>query len=285
MTSNKESLVRARHIKNNLFKGVVIAFTFIAVLPLVFILFYIIRKGITSISWSFLTQLPKPVGETGGGIYNAIVGSVIIIFIASLMAIPFSIGLGIFLSENPKGRLAAWARLCVDVLQGVPAIVIGIIIYIWVVKTMGGFSAISGSIAFVLMMIPSITKATEETLKRVPAGLKEASYALGASYPQTILRAILPAALNGILSGVILSISRVAGEVAPLLFTAFGNPYLSYNVGKPMSSIALLIFNYSISPYEEWQKLAWGASFVLIVLILFLNLLTKIAERKWKVKY
>jgi phosphate transport system permease protein len=285
MTNNVEKAVRARHIKNSVFKGAVIGLTFTAVLPLIFILYYLIQKGVTSISWTFLTQMPKPVGETGGGILNAIVGSGIIILMACIIAIPFSIAIGVYLSEFPKTRIASWTRLCVDMLQGVPSIVIGIVIYEWVVKPMGGFSAISGSIALGLMMMPPIAKATEETLKRVPSGLKEASFSLGASYFQTTMRALLPAAMSGILSGVILSIARISGETAPLLFTAFGNPYLSANIAKPMSSIPLLIFNYAISPYDEWQRLAWGASLMLIIFIFLLNVLTKIAEKKWKVEY
>jgi phosphate transport system permease protein len=285
MTNSVETLVRSRNTKNKIFQGMVVVLTFVSILPLLFILYYIIQKGITSINWNFFSQLPKPVGEEGGGILNAIVGSAIIIFMASLIAIPFSVTIGVYLSEFPNTRLANSARLSIDVLQGVPSIVIGIVIYVWVVKPMGGFSAISGSIALALMMMPPIAKATEETLKRVPNGLKEASFSLGASYFQTTVRALLPAALSGILSGTILSIARVAGETAPLLFTSFGNPYLSYNLTKPISSIPLLIFNYSISPYEEWQKLAWGASFVLILFIFILNIITKIAERKWKVQY
>ena len=270
-------------LKTTFFQGGSLALTFIAILPLLFILYYIIQKGVTSINWNFFTQLPKPVGETGGGILNAIVGSAIIIFMACIIAIPISIAIGIYLSEFPKPRLANRTRLSIDVLQGVPSIVIGIVIYVWVVKPMGGFSAISGSIALALMMMPPIAKATEETLKRVPAGLKEASFSLGASYFQTTVRALLPAAMSGILSGVILSIARVAGETAPLLFTAFGNPYLSTNVAKPMSSIPLLIFNYSISPYDEWQKLAWGASFVLILFIFLLNIvITKLQKENGK---
>lgn len=285
MINSVESAIRGRHIKNSFFKGSVVALTFIAVLPLLFILYYLIQKGLSSISWTFLSQMPKPVGETGGGILNAIVGSAIIISIASVIAIPFSIAIGVYLSEFPKTTIANWTRLSIDMLQGVPSIVIGIVIYEWVVKPMGGFSAMSGSIALALMMMPPIAKATEETLKRVPSGLKEASFSLGASYFQTTMRALLPAAMSGILSGVILSIARISGETAPLLFTAFGNPYLSANVAKPMASIPLLIFNYAISPYDEWQKLAWGASLVLIIFIFLLNLLTKIAERKWKVQY
>jgi phosphate transport system permease protein len=285
MTNSVEKAVRSRYLKNSIFKGVVIALTFMAVLPLIFILYYLIQKGLTSVSWAFLTQMPKPVGETGGGILNAMVGSAIIIAMASIIAIPFSIAIGVYLSEFPKTRIANFTNLSVDMLQGVPSIVIGIVIYEWVVRPLGGFSALSGSFALALMMMPPIIKATEETLKRVPAGLKEASFSLGASYYQTTMRALLPAAMSGILSGVILSIARISGETAPLLFTSFGNPYLSTNITKPMSSIPLLIFNYAISPYDEWQKLAWGASLVLIIFIFLLNIVTKIAERKWKVHY
>jgi phosphate transport system permease protein len=170
-------------------------------------------------------------------------------------------------------------------MQGIPSIVMGIVIYIWVVKPMGGFSALSGSIALALMMVPSITKATEETLKLIPGTLKEASLSLGVPYYRTVLKVLVPAGLSGILSGVILSVARVMGETAPLLFTAFGNPYLNANIFKPMSSIPQLIFNYAISPYEDWHNLAWGASFVLIVFVLVLNLLTKLIEKRWKVQF
>ena len=280
-----DKLIRIRFYKDWLFKGGIILFTILSTVPLLLILFYIIRQGISSINWDFFINLPKPVGEKGGGIINALIGSGIIVFCASLMAIPFGAFIGLYLSEYNRDKLAYWVGLCVDVLQGIPSIVLGIIIYLWVVKPSGHFSALSGSIALAIMMLPPIIKSTEETLKLIPGTIKEASLALGVPYYKTILRIILPMGLSGILSGSLLSISRVAGETAPLLFTAFGNPFINTNILKPMSSLPLLIFNYAGSAYEDWHKLAWGASFVLIMMILFLNIVTKILERRWKIQF
>lgn len=274
-----------RKFKNLFFKGMVIFFTALATVPLLLILFYIFEKGISAINWQFLVEVPKPVGESGGGILNAIVGSLMIISIASIIAIPFGVTIAIYTKENPKSRMAYWTKLSVDVLQGIPSIVIGIIIYIWVVKVSGGFSALSGSLALSLMMLPAIIKSTEETLKLIPDSLKEASLALGVPYYKTILRVILPAGLSGILSGIILGIARIAGETAPLLFTAFGNPYTSYNIMKPVETLPHIIYNYAKSPYSDWQRLAWGASFMLILFIFLLNLLTKLIEKRWKVQF
>lgn len=254
------------------------------VVPLVFILIYIIQAGITKINWHFLTNLPKPVGEAGGGIANALVGSMIIIGTAALIAIPFGILCGIYLSENKTSRLAYWSRLCVDILQGVPSIVIGIVAYFWFVKPLGGFSALSGSIALAIMMLPIVIRSTEETLLMLPDTLREAAYALGMPFHRVILKVIIPCGISGILSGVMLSVARIAGETAPLLFTAFGNPYLSTNILKPMQSLPLLIFNYATSPYNDWHDLAWGASCILLIFVLLLNILTRLFTRKWKVQ-
>jgi phosphate transport system permease protein len=280
-----DKLIRIRFYKDWLFKGGIILLTILSTVPLLLILFYIIKQGISSINWDFFINLPKPVGEKGGGIINALIGSGIIVFFASLMAIPFGSLVGLYLSEYNRDKLAYWVGLCVDVLQGIPSIVLGIIIYLWVVKPTGHFSALSGSIALAIMMLPPIIKSTEETLKLIPGTIKEAALALGVPYYKTILRIILPMGLSGILSGSLLSISRVAGETAPLLFTAFGNPFINTNILKPMSSLPLLIFNYAGSAYEDWHKLAWGASFVLIMMILFLNIITKILERRWKIQF
>ncbi|MGA2406982.1 MAG: phosphate ABC transporter permease PstA [Bacteroidales bacterium] len=280
-----DKLLKLRFYKDKLFKSGIILLTLLSTVPLLLILFYIVKQGITAINWDFFINLPKPVGEKGGGILNALIGSGIIIFIASLIAIPFGAIAGLYLSEYSRDKLAYWVGLCVDVLQGIPSIVLGIIIYLWIVKPTGRFSALSGSIALAIMMLPPIIKSTEETLKLIPGTIKEASLSLGVPYYKTILRIILPMGLSGIISGSILSISRVAGETAPLLFTAFGNPFITTNILKPMSSLPLLIFNYASSPYDEWHKLAWGASFVLIMLILFLNIVTKILERRWKIQF
>lgn len=280
-----EKAISYRNFKNQFFKVLVILFTALATVPLLLILFYIFKQGISAINWQFLVAEPKPVGETGGGVYNAIIGTLLIILVASLIAIPIGITTALYTRENPRSKIAYWTHISVDVLQGIPSIVIGIIIYFWIVKPLGGFSAVSGSLALALMMLPAIIKSTEETLKLIPDSLKEASLALGVPYYKTILRVILPAGLSGILGGIILGIARIAGETAPLLFTAFGNPYTNYNMLKPMSSIPLVIFNYANSAYEDWHRLAWGASFILISFILILNILTKLIEKRWKVQF
>lgn len=276
--------VKFRIGKNYGFKALVTIFAFACVVPLLYILAFIVKQGISQINWHFLVNIPKPVGETGGGIINALVGSIMIIFFASLIAIPIGIMAGIYLSENRKGRLAYWCRLCVDILQGVPSIVIGIVAYFWIVKPLGGFSALSGSIALSIMMLPIVVRSAEETLKLLPSSLQEAAFALGMPFHRVIFKVILPVGMSGILSGVILSIARITGETAPLLFTAFGNPYLSFNVTKPMQSLPLLIFNYATSPYDDWKNLAWGASLILLAWVLLLNIFTKLITRRWKVQ-
>jgi phosphate transport system permease protein len=263
---------------------VTIVFAFACVIPLLFILGFIIKAGITKINWHFLVNIPKPVGETGGGIINALVGSILIIFFASVIAVPIGILAGIYLSENGKSRLAYWCRLCVDILQGVPSIVIGIIAYFWLVKPLGGFSALSGSVALAIMMLPIVIRSTEETLKLLPSSLQEAAFALGMPFHRVMFKVVVPVGISGILSGVMLAIARITGETAPLLFTAFGNPYLSFNMTKPMQSLPHLIFDYATSPYDDWKNLAWGASVILLLWVLLLNIFTKLISRKWKVQ-
>ncbi len=281
----KEASIRRRILLDKLFKVLIILLTFCSILPMFFILFFITSKGISVVNWSFLTQLPKPVGEIGGGISNAIIGTFMLIVISAAFSVPIGLFAGIFLSEYRKGKFVYLTKLSVEILQGIPSIVIGIIAYIWVVVRMGSFSAFSGGVALGLMMLPVIVTATEETLKLIPDGLKEASLALGVSYPRTILKVILPAGISGILTGILLSVARVAGETAPLLFTAFGSPFMNVNILKPINSLPLMIFNYATSPYPEWHTLAWGASFVLIVFVLGLNLITKMVTKKWKVQF
>ncbi|HEU0226174.1 MAG TPA: phosphate ABC transporter permease PstA [Arachidicoccus soli] len=276
--------LKYRIAKNRGMRWFTILLAFACVLPLALILIYIIKSGISAINWDFIVNIPKPVGETGGGIANALIGTLIIIIVATIISVPIGIMCGIYLSENKKSKIAYWASMCVDILQGVPSIVIGIVAYFWLVRPMGGFSALSGSIALAVMMFPIIIRSTEETLKLLPDSLKEAAYALGMPFHRVILKIIIPCGFSGIISGVMLSVARVAGETAPLLFTAFGNPYIETNLGKPMQSLPLLIFNYATSSYKDWQNLAWGASLVLLVLVLTLNMLTKIMTRKWKVQ-
>ena len=277
--------IRFRIIKDRGFKTLVILLSFLSMIPLVLILFYILKNGLSSLSWEFLMELPKPVGEKGGGIANAIIGSFLLVIIASLPSIPLGIAAGIYLCEHKEGKLSYLVRLAVEVLQGTPSIVIGIIAYLWLVMSMGGFSALSGGIALGIIMLPVIVRATEETLKFIPDSLKEASLALGVPYYRTILKVILPAGFSGIMTGVLISVSRIAGETAPLLFTAFGNPFMNVNVVKPVNDLPLLIYNYATSPYPEWHTIAWGASCVLIILVLTFNLVTRVIARRWKVQF
>ena len=267
-----------RVTKDIIFKSLVASLSFILMIPLLFIIYYITSKGLSAFSIEFFTQLPKPVGEVGGGVSNAIVGSLLLVCVACALSIPLGIFTGIFLAENPKNKIAEYTKLSIDTLQGIPSIVMGVIAYAWIVVPMGSFSAFSGGIALGLMMLPLIAKSTEETIKMLPYSLKEAAYALGASYPTVIIKVILPAAKNGIFSGIILGIARITGETAPLLFTAFGNPFMSTNIFKSVNALPLLIFNYATSPYQDWQTLAWGASLLLILFVLTLSLIAKLIK-------
>ncbi len=276
---------RFRLLKDLLFKGVVCLLAFASLTPLFLILSYITKNGIAVINWDFLMSLPRPIGETGGGVSNAIVGTVMLIILSCLISVPCGITTGIYLSEHKQGKLSSLVRFCVIVLQGTPSIVIGIIAYIWVVAPLKTFSAISGAVALSIMMLPVIIKTTEETLKLIPYHLKEASLALGVSYPGTILKVILPSGLSGILTGILLSVARITGETAPLLFTAFGNQFMNVNIFKPIDSLPYRIFYYAMSPYPEWHTFAWGASFILVVLTLALNLIARGISSRWKIRY
>jgi phosphate transport system permease protein len=279
-----DARIGIRNAKSLIFRGLVTFFAFLITVPLIIILLYIIKQGVTQVNWHFLTNVPAPVGETGGGIANALLGSFIMVIMSAIIAIPIGILAGIYLSENSKTRLAYYSGLCVDILQGVPSIVVGIVVYFWVVKPIGTFSAISGSVALSIMMLPIVIRSTEETLKLLPDSLKEAALSLGVPYHRVILKVIVPCGFSGIISGIMLSVARIVGETAPLLFTAFGNPYLSTSVTKPMESLPHLIFTYATSPYDEWHNLAWGASFILLVFVLVLNIITKVTTRRWKVQ-
>jgi len=279
-----EAKIGTRNVKSLIFKGIVIFFAFLITLPLIIILLYIIKQGVTQVNWHFLTHVPAPPGEKGGGISNALVGSFIMVMLASVVAIPVGMLAGIYLSENPGTKLAYYSGLCVDILQGVPSIVVGIVVYFWVVKPLGGFSAIAGSIALAIMMLPIIIRSTEQTLKLLPDSLKEAALSLGVPYHRVILKVIIPCGFAGILSGITLSIARVIGETAPLLFTALGNNFFSTTLTKPMESLPHVIFTYATSPYDDWHDLAWGASFVLLLFVLTLNIVTKLLTRKWKIQ-
>ena len=236
-------------------------------LPLVAVFGYLVYKGIGSINFAFLTQIPKPPGENGGGMANAIAGSALILFLGSLAGVPIGIGAGIYLAEYGRNKFGNVIRFTADVLNGVPSIIVGIVAYGLVVLTQGHFSAVAGGVALAIMMIPTITRTTEEMLLLVPNAVREAAYGLGVSRWRTTLSITLRTATSGVITGVMLAFARVAGETAPLLFTAFGNTYWNWKIGQPTAALPLQIFTYAISPYDEWHKQAWAGALILIVLI------------------
>lgn len=271
--------------KDRIFRTLLGVFGVVAALPLIFIVYYIVSKGIGVINWEFLVSIPESAGTKGGGISNAIIGTLMVVLEATLIAVPVALLAGIFLAENANSRLSYWVRLCIEILQGTPSIVIGIVAYLWVVKPLGSFSAFSGGIALAIMMMPFLARSTEETLKLIPNSYREASLALGVPYYKTILRVILPSGASGILTGFMISLSRIAGETAPLLFTAFGSPFLNVNPQEPVAALPLMIFKFATSPYPAWQAMAWGASLLLILMILILNLSAKLIIKRWEIPY
>jgi phosphate transport system permease protein len=285
MRARVDASVKGRLRGDSAFRGMVMGLSLLATLPLLFILLFIIVRGASSINWQFLTELPKPIGEPGGGISNAIVGTILLVLVATVIAVPLGVLAGIFLAEKGKTRLGTVARLSVETLMGIPSIVIGIVAYIWVVRPLKQFSGLSGGLALAMIMLPVITLSTAETLRMIPVSLREAALALGVSYPRTIMKVILPSGLSGIITGVLLAVARGAGETAPLLFTSFGSPFMVWNIFKPMSSLPQTIFTYATSPYPELQSLAWGASFVLLVIVLVLNIVTKLVTSRWKIQF
>jgi phosphate transport system permease protein len=281
----REPSTHRRLLVNRLFRLAVWGLAAGALLPLCLILADVFRKGSGVLNWDFLTSLPKATGESGGGVANAIVGTLMLIGIASLLAVPLGIAAGVYLSEARQSRLAYFTRLAVDILQGLPSVVIGIVAYLWLVRTMGRFTALSGGVALALMMLPLVVRGTEEVLKLVPVHLKEASLALGVPHYRTVLRVVIPCGLPGIISAVLLGVSRIAGETAPLLFTAFGNRFLEFSPLKPVGSLPLTIFTYAMSPYEDLQAQAWGAAVVLILLVLVTNIVARIVITRWKIQF
>jgi phosphate transport system permease protein len=252
---------------DHLMTGVAVLTVVLVLLPLGAIFVYLIYKGAGSINWAFLTQTPKPVGEPGGGMANAIVGSMVILAIASLMGVPLGIGAGIYLSEFGRNRYGDIVRFVSDVLNGVPSIVIGIVAYSLVVLRQGHFSALAGGVALAIMMVPTIARTTEQMLLLVPQAIREAAYGLGIPRWRTTLSITLRTATSGVITGVMLAFARVAGETAPLLFTAFGNQYWNWKSDQPTAALSLQIFTYAISPFDEWHKQAWAGALVLIILI------------------
>jgi phosphate transport system permease protein len=255
-----------RRTTDHAMTGVAVLTVVLVLAPLIAIFGYLLYRGIGSINWAFLTQTPKPVGEPGGGMANAMVGSVFILGIASVIGVPFGIGAGIYLAEFGRNRFGSAIRFTADVLNGVPSIVIGIVA--WSIMVRGrGFSALAGGVALAIMMVPTISRTTEEMLLLVPQALREAAYGLGVPRWRTTLSITLRTATSGVITGIMLAFARVAGETAPLLFTALGNTFWSLRYDQPTAALPLQIYVYANSPYEDWHRQAWAGSFVLILLI------------------
>ncbi len=248
--------------------------------PLFLILYYTISKGISFINWDFFTQMPKPVGEAGGGMANALAGSGIVTGIGCLIGIPVGIFAGIYLAEKEKSWFANTVRFFTEVLNGIPSIVIGVVAYIIVVIPMQRFSALAGGVAIGIIMIPLVTRTTEEMIRLVPSSFREAGLGLGIPRWKTTMFIILPAAFRGILTGVLLSVARALGETAPLIFTSLGNRFWSTQLDQPIATMTVFIYDYARAPFDDWNQQAWAASFVLIMIVLLLNIIFKIATRK-----
>ncbi len=272
--------LQRRHAANFVMATLTYVAAFVATLPLVFVLVYLVIKGISSVNLAFFLHMPRPVGVPGAGMANAIVGTLVLVGIAAVVGVPVGIGAGLYLAEQKSRPLAMGVRFLADVMNGLPSIVVGIFAWEFLVRPMGHFSAWAGGVALGLMVIPTVTRTTEEMIQVVPAALRDAALALGYARWRTSLRVILPTALGGIVTGVLLAIARVAGETAPLLFTAFGNQFWSVSLDEPIAAIPLQVFNYAISPYEEWHAQAWAGALVLIGLILIISLLARRATRR-----
>ena len=247
--------------------GLAILTVLIVLAPLIAIFGDLVYRGASSLNWAFFTQTPKPVGEAGGGMANAIVGSVLILGIASVIGVPFGIGAGIYLAEFGRNRLGSMIRFTADVLNGVPSIVMGIVAFAIVVLYQKHFSALAGGVALAIMMVPTISRTTEEMLLLVPNSLREAAYGLGVPRWRTTLSITLRTATSGVITGVMLAFARVAGETAPLLFTALGNQFWNLQPSQPTAALPLQIYVYANSPYDDWHRQAWAGSLVLIILI------------------
>lgn len=267
---------KLRQVKGYVFEAFCWLFAFIAILTLFFILYYIVRRGIRAINIGFLTALPTPVGVPGGGIGNALLGSLTMVAIGTFISVPVAVAAAVYLDQHPKSFLAVSTSFAARVLSGVPSLIIGLFVFTLLVLRTGQYSALAGGIALGLMMLPVITLSTEEMLRVIPSSWREASLALGASKKQTVFMLILPAASSSIAVGIMLAIALAAGQTAPVLLTALTSRYWPENLLQPTASLPVLIYNYAISPFEDWQLQAWGAALVLIVMVLLLNMLAQL---------
>lgn len=271
--------LQSRHLVNIVMTLLLGGATLLVLVPLAILFTHIVKMGISSISLDFFTQIPKPTGETGGGMANGIGGSALLIGLASAFGIPVGVLGAVYLSEYGGSRISMAIRFSADVLSGIPSIITGMVAYALLVVPMKGFSALAGSVALALIMIPIILRTTEEQLKMVPDSLREAALALGIPLWRTTLKVTLRSALTGVITGVLLAIARVSGETAPLLFTALGNQFWSASLTQPIAALPLQIFNFAISPYEDWHKLAWAGALVLVTLMFVLSLTARYLGR------
>jgi phosphate transport system permease protein len=270
---------RWRRWKSGIVTGVLVVCALAVIAPLFLVIYFLLVRGSSSLDWSFFTQLPKPTGEAGGGMANAIVGTITLLAMAAVMGVPFGVFGGIYLAEYGSDRGNDWIRFAADVLNGVPSIVWGMVVYLILVVPFKTFSAYAGGVALGLMMVPLVMRTTEEVLVLVPQSYREAALALGIARWKVIMVIVVRTALKGIGTGVIVALARIAGETAPLLFTALGNNFWNHNLKEPISALPLQIFAYSISPYDDWHRQAWAGALVLMALILALNITVRVLSR------
>jgi phosphate transport system permease protein len=273
------SSYRRRKITGGVVRGLCVVATATALLPLGLVLYYVAARGIGGLSLDFLTELPKPVGETGGGMANAIVGSAKLVGLACVFGIPPGVLAGVYLAEFGENRFGRLVRFSADVMSGVPSITVGLFIYAVVVMSTKQFSALAGALALAVIMLPTVTRTTEELLKLVPDALREAALGLGVPKWRAVVKVVLRTAAPGIATGVMLAVARIAGETAPLLFTAFNNRFWSSGLNQPTASLPVQIYTYAVSPYEDWHQQAWAAALVLVALVLMLNVTARFLVR------
>jgi len=271
---------RTRKLLSSAFVGFCALSVLIALVPLAFVLFFVISAGVQALNWDFFTKMPKPVGEAGGGMANALVGTLFVTGLGSLVAIPIGILSGVYMSEYAGTRFASIVRFAADTLNGVPSIVIGVFVYGIAVLPFKQFSALAGGLALGIMMIPIIARTTEELLLLVPGTMREGALALGATRARAVFSVVLPAALPGIITGVVLALARIAGETAPLLFTSFSNRFFTTKLNQPIATLTVMVYTYAISPYKDWHRQAWAGALVLVMIVLICSLLARFATRR-----
>jgi phosphate transport system permease protein len=276
--------LRARKAWNMVTLGACYAAAGLIVLPLGLIVAHLLAKGFRGLSLGFFIHMPKPVGEPGGGMANAIVGTLILVGLGSLFAVPIGVGAGVYLAEYGRGRFATLVRYTADVLSGVPSIVVGVAIYGLVVVPMGHFSALAGGVALGVLMLPTLIRSTEEVVRLVPRSYREAALALGAPRWKVIQQVVLPAASAAIMTACMLALARAAGETAPLLFTALGNRFWSTAIDQPIASLPVFIYDYARAPYDDWNRQAWAASLVLLMLVTLVSVLLRLTTRRIRVR-